>query len=91
MRIILSSLLYHSLDQMGSFTHHNTSINILDAIVHPDTPRQQVPQSPSSLASPSAALEAVTVKTDNIYHPPSIEFKAVLLDGRDHLPMELQQ
>jgi hypothetical protein len=91
MRIILSSLLYHTLDQMGSFTHHNTSVNILDAIIHTDTRQQQVPQSPSSSDSPSPRPGPVTVKTDSIYHPINIEFKAVLLDGRDHLPSELQQ
>lgn len=80
MRIILSSLLYQSLDQMGSFTHHNTSINILEASIHPYT-QQQVPEMPRL---PNSLI------TDRIYHPSNIQFNTVLLDGRDHLPLELQ-
>ncbi len=33
MRIIMSSLLYHDLSHMASFTHHNTCINIIDAFI----------------------------------------------------------
>ena len=31
LRILLSSLLHQSLDKMNIFTHHNTSVNIIEA------------------------------------------------------------
>ncbi|KAJ3036485.1 hypothetical protein HDV00_002694 [Rhizophlyctis rosea] len=42
LRIILSSLIYASLQHMQSFTHHNTTVNVVDAIV------ESSPSPPSS-------------------------------------------
>ncbi|KAJ3050832.1 hypothetical protein HK097_008180, partial [Rhizophlyctis rosea] len=39
LRIILSSIVYHSLQHMQSFTHHNTTVNVIDAIVETDPSR----------------------------------------------------
>ncbi|KND03582.1 uncharacterized protein SPPG_01058 [Spizellomyces punctatus DAOM BR117] len=36
LRIILSSILYRSLEHMSAFTHHNTCINVIDAIIEMD-------------------------------------------------------
>ena len=76
LRIILSSLLYHNLDKMASFTHHNTSINLVDAIIETDS--EKLPQ------------EDGLPQETQVFHPPNIKFVPVFLDNRDHLPPDFQ-
>ncbi|KAJ3246786.1 hypothetical protein HK104_007847, partial [Borealophlyctis nickersoniae] len=42
LRILLSSIVYRSLDHMQKFTHHNTCVNVVDAIIETDASKLNV-------------------------------------------------
>ena len=64
LRIILSSILHHSLDHMSDFTHHNTCLNILDALIEPRQDELRIDLHPRN-------INLVTVLLDDRSHLPT--------------------
>ena len=79
LRIILSSILYKSLHKMQSFTHHNTSVNYVQAVL----------EEPESTVD-SNTMDSKESSSNSWQHPSHVTFVPVYLDNRNHLPIELQ-
>jgi broad specificity phosphatase PhoE len=69
LRIVLASILHRDLTRMGDFTHHNTTVNIVDAFISPATDCE----------------EKKVRKYSRAGHSDRVEFLGVLFDSYSHL------
>ena len=69
LRIILSSMLYQNLDKMSEFTHHNTSVNVIEAHIY--SKQADDNDSPSNLVNHPKHITFVPKVLDSRIHLPS--------------------
>lgn len=71
LRVMLSSIMHRDLTKMALFPHHNTTVNIVDAIISPD--------------AATSCVEKKELPYSRATHDDRVEFKGVLFDSSDHL------
>ena len=103
MRIIMSSLIYRDLITMASFTHQNTTVNIIEVNEIEGEFKIDTPRLPSSLAALDDNIDvpAELVHVDvlqkrptdvlktSLTHPAHLKFTPVLLDSHEHILPDL--
>jgi broad specificity phosphatase PhoE len=72
LRIMLASMLHQDLTKMHLFTHHNTTVNIVDAIISPEKKRE-------------CADNEFKPEFSMANHDQRVIFKGVLFDSYSHL------
>ena len=76
LRILLSSLIHHSLEYMQTFSHQNTCINIVDVVL------KDTWLSDDHLLMPDLTPN---INLTSIKHPKQIQFIPILLNDARHL------
>ncbi|KAI9361630.1 histidine phosphatase superfamily [Zopfochytrium polystomum] len=99
LRIVLSSILTYSLDNMDYFPHHNTSVNVLDALILPGEhyrdPAARAVQAAFRATGSALPVDLVGELVEGLPssavkdRPACLTFKAVSLDDRRHFPAGL--
>ncbi|KAJ3286993.1 hypothetical protein HDU76_007898 [Blyttiomyces sp. JEL0837] len=111
-RILLASIINRNLTVMNNYSHHNTSINVLDVIMDPTLDPKTLEEFTKSGATfiprkgyvrdlpPDLELDEsdIVVKGEPVNgavtcveHPAGVAFKAIVLDDRGHLPIEMAE
>jgi predicted lactoylglutathione lyase len=97
MRAILASLIDKDLSFMKAYSHHNTSINVLEALVFKEgaevdeSVKAEFRKGATAFKDPEVkSMVRDGMKGTSLVHPERVEFKALLLNDCSHLGTALK-